>query len=235
MLLPNVRTSERRQINNVRSSVQVPGSKNGTSSSFKANEELTITAFHALKNHKNSTSKDTKMSCAINAELVTSSATTQVQEPHVLVKAFRVSPSSKRSRSNKRACKKQSQHINVVSCPTVLSFFVFIAVITSLILFSRLDCFSMHFGLPKTISGAQVHHTAADGSFVELSGSMQISLDAASMAQLETASKLGIELPMEIKAGSSAVPTLAIGADQVKEALMSQQRRMPIPTAVMSS
>jgi hypothetical protein len=180
---------------------------------------------------------------AFNVELVTPSAVNtqvqvqaQAQAQPLNVKA-RVSP-PKRTRNKKHVgYKKYSTNNNsFISCPAAIASIAFL-MIASLILLSQMDCFCMHFGLPKQITSAQVSHTA-EGSFLDVSGSAQVQFDAAAMEQLKVAAKLGVKLNLSVET-SLILPDggpVSIGADQIREATrvaMNQQRRMPMPATML--
>jgi hypothetical protein len=172
---------------------------------------------------------------AVNAELITPGS---IAQP-IIVKASRVSP--KRTTSKKRA-RKNKNNVVGVSCPAAMASIAVFLVVSFLIILSQMNCFNMHFGLPKSITDTKITHSA-NGSYMDMYGSAQVQLDAAGVAQLKAHTESGggpltLTIPVsEIPNGSTG--RIPISPEQIRKALLSQQRRMrmpmPMPATMKSS
>jgi hypothetical protein len=141
---------------------------------------------------------------------------------------------SHRNANNKKRVRKTSNNNNTfLSCHAAIASIAFL-LISTLIIFSQLGCFNVHFGLPKSIDDVQISHEA-DGSYVEMYGSAQIELDAETMQQLKAHTSgpftLNIDVA-EMPSGPNA--RLPIDAATVRKALLSQRQSMPMPTTMSS-
>ena len=156
---------------------------------------------------------------AVNAELITPGSNNA--QP-IIVQASRVPP--KKSRSNERA-RKIKNNVVGVSCPAAMASIAAFLVASFLIILSQMDCFNMHFGLPKSITDTEITHSA-NRSYVDMYGSAQVQLDAATTAQLQAHTESGggpliLTIPVaEIPNGRNG----PIPMEKIREGLLSQQR-----------
>jgi hypothetical protein len=186
----------------------------------------------------------------VKAEVV--SSTTKSQP--IVVKATMVLPITTKgkrlpSRANKRSRKQSRKHQNLLSCPAAMASIALFFMTSALLLLSQLNCFNTHFGLPKSVTDARVTHSA-NGSYVDLMGTTEVTLDRASLAKLQAHAKSGggilemtINLPSIPNGMKSGGQPIQLSDEQIQKAIFSQipqleptQRRvMPMPTITMSS
>ena len=105
------------------------------------------------------------------------------------------------------------------------------ALVATILLLSQCDCFNVHFGLPKSITKTRVGH---NGSYVDLSGSATISLDAETLAQLRLHEHQQGQ-PLQVMIDASEIPLkpngqLDLDPQRIREILLKTQRKMPMPS-----
>jgi hypothetical protein len=122
--------------------------------------------------------------------------------------------------------------------------------ISALLLLSQLSCFNTHFGLPKSVTDARVIDSANGSGYADLTGTIKVTLDRASLAKLQAHAKSGGG-PLEMTINLPSIPDgmkrggqpIQVSDAQIQKAIFSQipqlepaQRRdMPMPTITMSS
>jgi hypothetical protein len=121
----------------------------------------------------------------------------------------------------------------------------FFFMISALLLISQLGCFNTHFGLPKSVTDAQVTHST-NGSYVDLMGTTEVTLDRASLARLQAHAK-SVGGPLEMTINLPSIPSggqpIQLSEEQIQKAILSQipqlepaqRRAMPMPTITMAS
>jgi hypothetical protein len=168
---------------------------------------------------------------AITAEVVSPSSYTD--EPITKnVKAV-TRKRSNRNTNNKKRVRKTSNNNSFLSCHAAIASIAFL-LISTLIVFSQLGCFNVHYGLPKSIDDVHISHEA-DGSYIEMIGSAQVILDAETMQQLKahTGGPFIVNIDLaELPSGPNA--RIPIDAATVRKALLSQRQSMPMPTTMPS-
>jgi hypothetical protein len=90
---------------------------------------------------------------------------------------------NRNTNNNKKRFRKTSNNNSFLSCHAAIASIAFLF-ISTLIIFSQLGFFDVHFGLPKLIYDVLILHEA-DGSHVKMYGSAQIKLNANTMQQLK--------------------------------------------------